>query len=195
MQAACDAQYSGQGRRAAVLDPLSAYSWACWSPAGTAGIDVSRACSTQYGFGATSGVADASNSYTWSCRWSVARTRGSTRSVNGGFGGQCTFGANSKFFGATGLYGAWSGDAWKWSASARSAGWTVVDNAQARAVVVFQPWVQRAGSVGHVAWVDSVEQRSDGLYIHITEMNMMGKGVWSNRIVKDTAGMSYILAP
>lgn len=49
---------------------------------------------------------------------------------------------------------------------------------------------------GHVAWVDSVEQRADGLYINITEMNgAAGPGVYNTRTVQDVVGMSYILAP
>ncbi len=195
MQVACDTQYAGQGRAAVVLDQHNAYSWACSSPSGTTGINVNQACSTQYGYGATSGLANASNPYTWFCRWSITRARGTTRSYNGGYAGQCTFGAHAKFHDATGVYGAWSGNAWQWSASARNNGWTVVNDAQARAIVVFQPGVQGASKWGHVAWVDSVEQRSDGLYIHITEMNWRGLGVWSTRVVKDIAGTSYILAP
>jgi surface antigen len=49
---------------------------------------------------------------------------------------------------------------------------------------------------GHVAWVDSVESRPDGLYVHVTEMNgAAGLGRWSTQIWKDVPGMSYILAP
>jgi surface antigen len=195
MQAACDIQYPGQGRRAVVLDAHNAYSWVCASGAGNAGINVNGACATQYGYGATSGLTDASNPYTWYCRWSTPRTVGATRDYNAGFAGQCTFGANDRFHATTGRYGAWSGDAWQWATSAKATGWTVVPNAQARSIVVFQPGIQGAGRYGHVAWVDSVESRSDGLYIHVTEMNWVGVGLWSHRVVKDVAGMSYILAP
>jgi surface antigen len=130
------------------------------------------------------------------CSNSSTRTRGRTEPSNSAYAGQCTWGAKEKFHQATGVYPALYGNAKDWAASARSAGWTVVVDAQAGAIVVFQPGVQGADrTYGHVAWVDSVETRGDGLYVHITEMNgASGPGKWNQRVIKDVAGMSYILA-
>jgi surface antigen len=130
------------------------------------------------------------------CDQSSSRSFGRTEASNSAPWGQCTWGAKEKFHQATGVYPALYGNAKDWSASAGNAGWTVVADAEARSIVVFQPGVQGADRTnGHVAWVDSVEFRADGRYVHITEMNAVGFGQWSNRVLKDVAGMSYILAP
>ena len=70
-------------------------------------------------------------------------------------------------------------------------------DAEPRSIVVFQAGVAGADRTHeHVAWVDSVEQRSDGRYVHITEMNgTAGQLRWDTRVVKDVAGMSYVLVP
>lgn len=129
----------------------------------------------------------------------TGRSTGQTRSYNAGADGNCTWGSYEDFHAATGMYPALTGDAWQWADSARNTGWTVVVDAQPRSIVVFQPGVQGAGSIGHVAWVESVDQRSDGLYINIHEMNFNANGggfnTWDRRTVKDIVGMSYILAP
>jgi surface antigen len=126
---------------------------------------------------------------------------GKTRSTNSGLPGQCTWGALQKWFEASGnrFYPALTGNAMDWANSARAAGWTVVLDAQPRSIVVFQPNVQYANpAVGHVAWVNSVSRRSDGVYVNITEMNNTAHGGeyhWWTRDVKDVKGMSYILLP
>lgn len=129
----------------------------------------------------------------------AGRATGQTRSTNTGVSGQCTWGAYHKWFVASGNrhYPALSGNAKDWAASARAAGWTVVADAQARSIVVFQPGVHYADrTYGHVAWVDRVERRADGVYVTITEMNYGGKvGQWNTRTVKDIPGMSFILLP
>ena len=112
--------------------------------------------------------------------------------------GQCTWGAYQKFYEATGLFPEIVGNAADWHESAVANGWSVVLDAQARSVVVFQPGVQGADpTYGHVAWVDSVEDTADGRVIYITEMNAngAGDGTWSTRAVLDVPGMSFILAP
>lgn len=131
------------------------------------------------------------------CGDSGTRVKGQTTSGNHAVGGQCTWGALEQWYAATGYYPYWSGNAKDWKNSAGSNGWMVVLNAQARSIVVFQPGVQGADATyGHVAWVESVESRSDGLYVHILEMNGPA-GAWNydRRVVKDVLGMSYILAP
>ncbi|MDQ6949807.1 MAG: CHAP domain-containing protein [Actinomycetota bacterium] len=129
------------------------------------------------------------------------RTRGQTRPNNAGVAGQCTWGAYEQFKAATGVYPALTGDAKNWANSARATGWTVVSDAQARSIVVFQPGAHGADATsGHVAWVESVEHRADGLYVHILEMNgWKGAGggpfKYDRQVLKDIPGMSYILAP
>jgi surface antigen len=126
------------------------------------------------------------------------RATGRTLGSNPGAPGQCTWGAAQKWFEASGSYPALSGDALAWGDSAAAAGWTVVDDPQDRSIVVFEPGVAGAGSIGHVAWVDSVSQRSDGRYIHVTEMNNAyygGAGIFDDRDIKNVPGMSYILLP
>lgn len=55
--------------------------------------------------------------------------------------------------------------------------WTVVLDAEPRSIVVFEPGVHGADvTYGYVAWVDTVENRSDGRWITITEMNATGTG-------------------
>lgn len=129
----------------------------------------------------------------------TGRLMGRTRATNTGATGYCTWGAYAKWFEASGrrFYPALSGNAKDWANSARAAGWTVVDDAQPRSIVVFQPGVQGAHRTdGHVAWVDSTSQRPDGRYVTLTEMNgSAGFNQWSSRTIKDVPGMSYILLP
>jgi surface antigen len=128
----------------------------------------------------------------------AGRATGRTQGANPGAAGQCTWGAAQKWFEASGSYPALSGNALAWRDSAAAAGWTVVDDPRDRSIVVFQPGVAGASSIGHVAWVDSVSQRPDGRWIHVTEMNntyLGGAGIFNERDVKDVPGMSYILLP
>jgi surface antigen len=130
------------------------------------------------------------------CSGSSGRSHGATRTYNAGVAGQCTWGAYYQWYVREGSYPALTGNADAWGSSARAAGWTVVDVAQANSIVVFQPGIQGASSLGHVAWVTSVSQRSDGLYVTFLEMNgPAGPYKWDYRTVKDVAGMQYVLAP
>jgi hypothetical protein len=62
--------------------------------------------------------------------------------------------------------------------------------------MVEQPGVHGAQAAGHVAWVLQTQQRADGLYVLISEMNGMAGFNRTDEIwLKDIAGMSYILAP
>jgi surface antigen len=128
----------------------------------------------------------------------IDRATGRTQGSNPGTVGQCTWGAAQKWFEASGSHPAFRGDALAWRDSAIAAGWTVVDEAQDRSIVVFQPGIAGASAYGHVAWVDSVSQRADGRWIHVTEMNnsqLGGVGIFNDRDIKDVPGMSYILLP
>jgi surface antigen len=126
------------------------------------------------------------------------RATGRTEAVNPGSPGQCTWGAAQKWFEASGSYPALTGNALSWSDSAVAGGWTVVDDPHDRSIVVFQPGVAGAGAIGHVAWVDSVDQRPDGQWIHVTEMNNAyygGAGIFNDRDIRNVPGMSYVLLP
>jgi surface antigen len=128
----------------------------------------------------------------------ASRTTGRTQGANPGAPGQCTWGAAQKWFEDSGSYPALVGDATSWGDAATAAGWTVADDARDRSIVVFKPGVAGAGSIGHVAWVDSVSDTSDGQWIHVTEMNnsyLGGAGIFNERDVRDVPGMSYILLP
>ncbi|MEK8070750.1 CHAP domain-containing protein [Rhodococcoides navarretei] len=121
----------------------------------------------------------------------TGRTMGRTMASNDAPAGQCTWGAKNYWKVATGYYPNIHGNAKDWGNDARANGWTVVADAQARSIVVFQPGVHGADrNYGHVGWVDSVENRADGRYIRGRDMNGYG-----NFVLKDVAGMSYILAP
>jgi surface antigen len=129
---------------------------------------------------------------------SSGRTMGARRASNSGAPGQCTWGALQKWFENAGYYPDITGDAKDWVDSARAHGWTVVNGAQDRSIVVFTPGLPGVDVNGHSAWVNSVSQRPDGLWINITEMNNAsygGVGAWWTRDVKDEPGMSYILMP
>jgi surface antigen len=135
---------------------------------------------------------------------SQGRTRGETVGNNplGAYEGYCTWGAQEQVHDHAGYYlKALTGNAEDWANEAKRAGWTVVPDAQPRSIVVFSSAV--VGGVGHVAWVDA----ANGKDVTITEMNM-GAGAtpdngyrttgfhkFDTRVVKDVAGMSYILIP
>lgn len=129
---------------------------------------------------------------------SPGRAMGQRRSVNAATEGQCTWGALQKWFDAGGYYPALDGNAMDWADSARAHGWTVVTDAQPRAIVVFQPWLPGVSPYGHAAWVNSVSERFDGTWVNITEMNNGshgGAGQWWTRDARSVPGMSYILMP
>lgn len=124
-------------------------------------------------------------------------TIGDTTDHNVGADGQCTWGAIEQFHNATGLYPVFEGDALNWNDSAPGHGWTVVPDPQARSIVVFEPGVAGADStLGHVAWVTSVQDTEQGRMVTFTEMNgPAGPGQYNERTTAHQAGMSYILAP
>jgi surface antigen len=129
----------------------------------------------------------------WASSWH--RQRGIVRGTNSGVSGNCTWYAYDRFWKASGTYPALSGDALNWDNAARATGWLVSGTPMTQAIVVFEPGVQGASRLGHVAWADSMRPQADGVYIHISEMNFRGLGVTSERWVKHVGGMSYIPAP
>jgi surface antigen len=133
------------------------------------------------------------------------RTKGATTDhnpFNGGFEGYCTWGAQEQIHARTGYYvTALTGNAENWATQARTAGWTVVGDAEPRSIAVYSSAL--VGGVGHVAWVEAV----DGGDMTITEMNF-GTGAtaangyrtsgfreFDTRAVHSVPGMSYILIP
>ena len=86
------------------------------------------------------------------------------------------------------------GNARVWADAARSRGWTVVDEPQARSIAVYPAELPGVSQYGHVAWVNSVS----GRWINITEMNNESHGgpfAWWTRDTQHIPGMSYILIP
>lgn len=165
---------SGYGT-SAVIDHLAGLGWVS---------DLSQE-NTPYGYLAAQCSAEA-----------TVRSHGATRATNVGAPGNCTWGAYYQWYQREGSYPALTGNAYQWAASARATGWTVVDTAQANSIVVFQPGIEGASAIGHVAWVTAVNAQPDGLYVTFIEMNgTAGLYRWDVRTTKDVAGMSYILAP
>lgn len=134
-----------------------------------------------------------SGAATWAASWHWIR--GQTKASNTGAAGNCTWYAYDRFKKFSGVYPNLSGDAHVWNDRAQERGWLVRSGPSTQSVVVFERNVQGSGSVGHVAWVDAMEKRADGTYVHVAEMNYKGLGVISNRWVKHVPGMSYIMAP
>ena len=107
--------------------------------------------------------------------------------------GQCTWGALSKWYAATGFYpGGWTGNAMVWDTGAAAAGYTVSGTPRARSVLVMEPGIHGSSSVGHVAWVTSVS----GGQVTVIEMNALaGAFNYNTRTLPDGPGMKYIYAP
>jgi surface antigen len=122
---------------------------------------------------------------------------GQLTEYNLGAPGHCTEGAYRYFHEATGLWPKFDGNAAAWNDTAPGLGWTVVLVAQPHSIVVFERDVHGASIYGHVAWVETVEERADGRWVTIRETNAdgAGRGTPSTRTVRDLYGMSYILAP
>ena len=123
-----------------------------------------------------------------------ARTMGAVQASNSGWPGQCTWGALQMAFQNVGYYPDIHGNARVWADAARSRGWTVVDEPQARSIAVYPAELPGVSQYGHVAWVNSVS----GRWINITEMNNESHGgpfAWWTRDTQHIPGMSYILIP
>jgi len=123
-----------------------------------------------------------------------AATQGVTLGYNPGAPGQCTWLAELEFHDYTGTYidtlGG-NGNAMYWGANAAAHGWTVTSQPTVNSIVVFQPGVDGAGSVGHVAWVTSVS----GSNISVVEMDFPHPYIVSTRsnVGGLKAGVAYIL--
>lgn len=124
----------------------------------------------------------------WHRKW------GRTVGYNEGVAGNCTWYALERMKRAQGAYPDLRGDAHFWNTAAAEAGWRVQSRPGTHSIVVFEKNVQGSGALGHVAWVDGIKKKSDGLYIHVKEMNFVGLYKTSSRWVKHVSGMSYIMA-
>jgi surface antigen len=192
MQEACNTQY-GKGLTAVATNVNSAYSWQCVGPGIQRGIDVTAECATQYGNGALAAVTNPNSAWSWYCHWSIGRTL----AYDSGVAGQCVWWAINEFHRFDGLYPdtldpADNGNARYLATNAAYNGWTVSSTPRANSIAVFQPGVDGAGTVGHVAWVTSVS----GPYITVSEMNFTyGPGNTDTRTLIPASSVQYILAP
>ncbi len=132
----------------------------------------------------------------WATSWHW--TWGQTRSNNPNGQQDCSWYCYERFKGFTGVYLDEGGAlAYQWNETAAARGWLVLNSPVTQCVVCFERGIAGASSSnGHVAWVDMMQQRSDGPYVHVMEMNFNGGlGVVHDRWVKHQSGMSYIMAP
>ncbi len=135
----------------------------------------------------------------------ISRVRGNFQTRNPYSSPECTWGAAKEirnyYGGPSGLFPTNWGNARLWFTNAPAAGWSTSWYPQSRSVVVFQAGIDGAVANGHVAWVDGIEFRSDGIYLHTTETNIDGTANYRHRILRDkpkvsrTApqDMSYVL--
>jgi len=116
-----------------------------------------------------------------------------TRTWNAGDAGNCTWYAMDRWhsFWLRHLYPAISGNAIDWANSARALNYQVFNFPATQAVVV----LPSTNPYGHVAWVEAMAPRSDGTWIYIGEMNVIGLGQIDHRWVKVASNMSFIPAP
>ncbi len=83
--------------------------------------------------------------------------------------GACTWWADERYFQLHGMYVPWrmNANAYQWVARAYDFNWHVSSQPSVGAILVLQPWVEGAYSMGHVAIVESV--LSNG---HVVASNM-----------------------
>jgi surface antigen len=123
-------------------------------------------------------------------------TWGRTVSYNEGATGECTWWAINEFHTFTGVYPNLvapgnNGNAEYWAGNAAYNGWTVSATPRVDTIVVFPPYTNGSGSVGHVAWVTSVS----GGQITVSEMNFKAWDQVDTRTLSPTSSVRYILAP
>jgi surface antigen len=117
---------------------------------------------------------------------------GLTRSSNVPDSTQCTYLAMQRFRDDTGVYPRVQGDAHNWDDSARANGWRVQQTPAAHSIVVFE--ATSTNRAGHVAYVDAVQKRSDGMWIYIHERNYDFRGSTRHRWLKHYSGLDYVMA-
>lgn len=161
-----------------------------WVPSsGAVAVSTSAASSTSLGLGAgaIAGISQWSNPGRGS--YAMGDYAGDPYSANFG---QCTWYAKyrNSWQPLSGL-----GNAWQWAYNAPSHGLRTGGYPVAGATVVFQPYVQGAGSLGHVAHVEAVY---GGGWFLISEMNFYWNGGgWGRvdyRYAHSGSGVSFIYA-
>jgi surface antigen len=124
---------------------------------------------------------------------SAAAPQGATTSGNGFSYGQCTYYAEQEAGQYAGVWPYFHGNALQWTANAAANGWTVGSGPRIGSVIVFQPGVDGAGDLGHVAFVTNYYPSTN--QVVISEMNFEGLGVVDTRTITngtDNPGISYI---
>lgn len=124
---------------------------------------------------------------------SGAVPRGATTTGNYYPGGQCTWYAEQEAAQYTGLWLKSFGNAMYWAGNAAASGWAVAATPRIGSVIVFQPGVDGAGGVGHVAFVTNYYP-STGRVV-ISEMNFAGLGHVDTRTITNginNPGIRYI---
>lgn len=83
--------------------------------------------------------------------------------------GACTWWADQRYFQLHGIFVPWKmqANAWQWVARAYQFGWRVSSRPSLGAIVVLQPWVEGAYSLGHVAVVERILKNG-----HVIASNM-----------------------
>lgn len=118
---------------------------------------------------------------------------GASRTYNSFAPGYCTWGAAYMLHSAIGVYPGWSGNAGQWATNAARVGWRVQSTPALRSIVVFPAWDQGAGSLGHVAWVTSINWSSRTFVVR--EMNgTAGWNRWDSRTVRFDSRLRFILS-
>jgi len=91
-----------------------------------------------------------------------------------------------------GLHVGWGGDARYWAKNAAAVGWSVGAGPRAGSIAVFQPGVDGAGAIGHVAWVEQFYPNRN--QILVSEMHFPNLGRVDYRLVSPAvhSGLRYI---
>lgn len=116
---------------------------------------------------------------------------GQTMNRNWGYDGTCEWYVLDRFYKQAGVYPQVSGNADNFANSAGQSGWTVSDAPRVGSIAVFQPGMNGAGDVGHVAWVESIS----GNQITISEMNFPNPDQVTTRTIDPDNGVQYVYVP
>jgi len=108
---------------------------------------------------------------------------------NGSSFGQCTYWADIRYHQLTGWWVPWSGNAAQWAAGAAASGWVVSSTPRVPSIIVLQPGVEGAFSIGHVAVVERIN--SDGS-VYTSNMNWSGWDVVSYVTFTPGPGVSFV---
>ena len=87
--------------------------------------------------------------------------------------GQCTWWVTQRYHDLRGYYVPWTtnSNAWQWTARAYDFGWHVSNQPSVGAIIDFQPGVQGASPIGHVAIVEQIMGNGD---LRTSNMNVIG---------------------